>query len=96
MFDQGLIGLFLYAAFDGGVFLSRSLRRNPLFSCGLVAVWGFSLSLSLYTHKQYLNVFMMCAMSFTPPEMADLQKGGTLLSQPFLPSREPLRKEEGD
>lgn len=96
LFDQGLIGLFLYAALMGACFF-RNLRRNPLFSCGLVAVWGFSLSLSLYTHKQYLNVFMMCAMSFAPPEETDCQQTGASLPQRSPPlDGEVLRREEED
>ncbi len=65
LFDQGLIGLILYTSLMGACFF-RNIKENPLFSCAIVAIFVFSLSLSFYTHKQYLNVFMMCAMNFQP------------------------------
>lgn len=65
LFDQGLIGLLLYTSLMASSFF-RNIKNNPLFSCAIVAIFAFSLSLSFYTHKQYLNVFMMCAMNFRP------------------------------
>ena len=64
LFDQGLLGLFFYAALMGAC-LFRNVRKQPLFACGLIATLVCSFSLSFYTNKPYLNVFMMCCMTFS-------------------------------
>ena len=64
LFDQGLLGLFFYAALMGAC-LFRNVRKQPLFACGLIATLVCSFPLSFYTNKPYLNVFMMCCMTFS-------------------------------
>ena len=61
--DQGLIGIILFAF---GVFacLIRPLKTERVYSCAFFALMAFSMSLTFYVFKPYLNIMMMCAMSF--------------------------------
>lgn len=61
--DQGLIGFILFAF---GVFacLIRPLKTEKVYSCAFFALMAFSMSLTFYVFKPYLNIMMMCAMSF--------------------------------
>lgn len=61
--DEGLIGLILFVA-SLGVCIFRLIKKQPMFSCAMISILGFSVSLSFYTFKPYLNIMMMCAMSF--------------------------------
>ena len=61
--DEGLIGLLLFVA-SIAVCIFRYIRRQPLFACAMISILGFAVSLSFYTFKPYLNIMMMCAMSF--------------------------------
>ena len=61
--DEGLIGVILFTASVAACIL-RNIRRRPLYACAMVALIGFALSLSFYVFKPYLNIMMMCAMSF--------------------------------
>ena len=81
LFDQGLIGLLLYTGLLGSCFF-RNIKNNPLFSCAIVAIFVFSMSLSFYTHKQYLNIFMMCAMNFQPSVEPTAKKASTVQNPP--------------
>ena len=67
--DQGLIGLLLFLAI-AALCLIRNRGRQSLYSCAFVAIMAFSMSLTFYVFKPYLNIMMMCAMTFeaTLPE----------------------------
>lgn len=67
--DQGLIGLLLFFAIIV-LCLLRNRGRQSLYSCAFVAILAFSMSLTFYVFKPYLNIMMMCAMTFdaTLPE----------------------------
>jgi len=61
--DQGLIGLLLFSV----VMLSCLMRpfgTDKIYSCAFFALMAFSMSLTFYVFKPYLNIMMMCAMSF--------------------------------
>ena len=62
--DQGILGIFIYLAFVAVCFL-RNWRKEPYYACAFVAVMAFSMSLTLYVFKPYMNIIIMCAMSFT-------------------------------
>ena len=60
--DQGLFGLLLFTL----VMLScliRPLNTDKIYSCGFFALMAFSMSLTFYVFKPYVNIMMMCAMS---------------------------------
>ena len=61
--DQGILGILIYIAFICVCFF-RNCRKAPYYSCAFVAVMAFSMSLTLYVFKPYMNIIMMCAMSF--------------------------------
>lgn len=61
--DQGLIGLLLFS-FVMISCLIRPLRTDKCYACAFFALMAFSMSLTFYVFKPYLNILMMCAMSF--------------------------------
>ena len=61
--DEGIIGLLLFLIVPVLCF-TRNLRENPLYSCAVAALAAFSVSLTFYVFKPYLNILIMCAMSF--------------------------------
>lgn len=61
--DQGLIGLILFL-FCVIACLWRTRRTEKAYMCAFLALMAFSMSLTFYVFKPYLNVMMMCAMSF--------------------------------
>jgi len=61
--DQGILGFIIFFAFICVCFF-RNIRKQPYYSCAFVAVLAFSMSLTLYVFKPYINIIMMCAMSF--------------------------------
>lgn len=60
--DEGIIGLLLFLAAIGACVL-RNIKREPLYACAFIALLAFSMSLTFYVFKPYLNVMMMCALS---------------------------------
>ena len=60
--DEGIIGLLLFTAVICGCVL-RNIGRKPLYACAFIALLAFSMSLTFYVFKPYLNVMMMCAVS---------------------------------
>ena len=61
--DQGLIGLLLFMIVVVAC-LMRPLGTDKIYSCAFFALMAFSMSLTFYVFKPYLNIMMMCAMSF--------------------------------
>ena len=61
--DQGLIGLILFL-FCIMACIKRPLRTEKAYTCGFIALMVFAMSLTFYVFKPYLNIMMMCAMSF--------------------------------
>lgn len=61
--DQGLIGLVLFTFVIGACFI-RNFKRQPLYMCAFLSVMVFSLSLTFYVFKPYINIMIMCAMTF--------------------------------
>lgn len=61
--DEGLIGVILFAA-SVAACIFRNIKQQPLYACAMIALIGFAMSLSFYVFKPYLNIMMMCAMSF--------------------------------
>ncbi len=61
--DQGVLGLLLFFALICTCFF-RNWRREPYYACAFVAVMAFSMSLTLYVFKPYINIIIMCAMNF--------------------------------
>lgn len=62
-FDQGIFGLAFYLA-TYAVCIGRNIKKNPFCAAAIVAMFGFSMSLTMYTLKPYINILMMCAMCF--------------------------------
>lgn len=62
-FDQGIFGLAFYIA-TYAVCIGRNIKKNPFYAAAMVAIFGFSMSLTMYTLKPYINILMMCAMCF--------------------------------
>ena len=61
--DQGLIGIILFViCIFSCVF--RTWRIEKIYTCAFLALMAFSMSLTFYVFKPYLNIMMMCAMSF--------------------------------
>ncbi|MBO4343613.1 MAG: O-antigen ligase family protein [Clostridia bacterium] len=75
--DQGLIGLLLFL-FVAAFCLIKPWKTERVYSCAFISLLAFSMSLTFYTFKPYLNIMMMCAMSFED----------TVLSQTKLQERE--------
>ena len=65
--DQGIIGLSLFLLFVALCFF-RNIRKNPEFACAFAAVMALSLSLTFYVFKPYINIVIMCAMTFEDEE----------------------------
>ena len=61
--DQGILGMLLFVALIMVCFF-RNVRKNPFYACAFVAVMAFSMSLTLYVFKPYINIIIMCAMNF--------------------------------
>ncbi len=61
--DEGLIGLILFLAVIISC-LVRTVKKEPLYASAMTALLAFSMSLTFYVFKPYLNIMMMCAMSF--------------------------------
>ena len=76
--DEGIIGLLLFLAV---IFLciARNYNKDPVYMAGMTALLAFSMSLTFYVFKPYLNIMMMCALSFY----------GTLPQDRFLAKRKP-------
>lgn len=60
--DQGLLGLMLFIALIFTCFFRNWIKR-PYYACAFAAVMVFSLSLTLYIFKPYINIIIMCALS---------------------------------
>lgn len=60
--DEGIIGLLLFLATIGACVL-RNIKKEPLYACAFIALLAFSMSLTFYVFKPYLNIMMMCALS---------------------------------
>ena len=61
--DQGLIGLLIFSVVMFAC-LFRPFSTDKIYSCAFFALMAFSMSLTFYVFKPYLNIMMMCAMSF--------------------------------
>lgn len=61
--DQGIIGIILFLTVVVSCLL-RPFSTDKAYSCAFVALMAFSMSLTFYVFKPYLNIMMMCAMSF--------------------------------
>lgn len=61
--DQGMVGLMLFTLFAALCFF-RNIRKNPEFACAFAAVMALSFSLTFYVFKPYINIVIMCAMTF--------------------------------
>lgn len=61
--DEGICGLVLFVL-AMLLCITRNLKRNPVYSAAMLALVAFSMSLSFYVFKPYLNIMMMSAMSF--------------------------------
>lgn len=61
-FDQGLIGLFFYLATFAACIL-KTIKKQPFYSSAMFAMMAFSMSLTMYVFKPYINVIMMCALN---------------------------------
>ena len=76
--DEGLIGLLLFMTVII-LCIIRNIKKEPVYMAGTIALLAFSMSLTFYVFKPYLNIVMMCAMSFegTLPEdrLGKLSKG---------------------
>ena len=79
--DQGMIGLLLFLILIAACF-GRNAVRQPLYACALTAIMAFAMSLTFYIFKPYLNIMMMCAMTFedTLPEHGLTNRGEESLS----------------
>lgn len=62
-FDQGIFGLSFYIATYAAC-IGRNIKKNPYYAAAMVAIFGFSISLTMYVLKPYINILMMCAMCF--------------------------------
>ena len=71
--DQGLIGiiLFIFCIFSC---IWRTWRIEKMYTCAFLALMAFSMSLTFYVFKPYLNIMMMCAMSFEGQLPEDILK----------------------
>lgn len=61
--DEGLIGMLLFLAVIISCLL-RNYKKAPVYACAFTALLAFSMSLTFYVFKPYINIMMMCAMSF--------------------------------
>ena len=60
--DQGLLGLFLFLLVMLACFM-KPRNTDKLYGCAFLALMAFSMSLTFYVFKPYLNIMMMCAIS---------------------------------
>lgn len=74
--DQGILGLLLFMIVTV-LCITRNIKKEPAYSSAILALLAFSMSLSFYVFKPYLNIMMMCAMSFegTLPEQLIINSG---------------------
>lgn len=81
--DQGLIGLLLMTA-AWAACLIRPRHFDISYSCAFIAIMVFSVSLSFYVFKPYINIMIMCAMSFEgqlPEDTLKAQKGENVYAE---------------
>lgn len=69
--DEGMIGLVLFVTVIA-LCIFRTIKREPHYAAGMVSLLAFSMSLTFYVFKPYLNIMMLCAMSFE--DMPHLRK----------------------
>lgn len=67
-FDQGIIGLSLYLASLSACVL-RNIKKKPFYACAMLAIIAFSMSLTMYVLKPYINVLMMCSLNIDENEI---------------------------
>ncbi|HAL63462.1 MAG TPA: hypothetical protein DCO93_03340 [Clostridiales bacterium] len=67
--DQGLLGLLLFVLVMIAC-LMRPKSTDKLYACAFLALMAFSMSLTFYVFKPYINIMIMCAISIegTLPE----------------------------
>lgn len=70
--DEGICGLVLFVL-AMLLCITRNWKKEPLYSSAMIALVAFSMSLSFYVFKPYLNIMMMSAMSFDGELAADRQ-----------------------
>ncbi|MCD8390845.1 MAG: O-antigen ligase family protein [Firmicutes bacterium] len=68
--DHGMIGLMIFMFLIFGCVI-RQWKNHPVYTCAYVAVMAFSMSLSLHVFKPYINIIMMCAMTFEGETVQD-------------------------
>ena len=73
--DQGIIGTLLFIAVIL-VCVFRNWRKNPYYTCAFISVMAFSMSLTLYVFKPYINIIIMCAMNFEAINQIHISKKG--------------------
>ncbi|MBP5246193.1 MAG: O-antigen ligase family protein [Clostridia bacterium] len=61
--DQGLIGLLLFL-FVMAACIIKPWMTERVYACAFISLIAFSMSLTFYTFKPYINIMMMCAMGF--------------------------------
>lgn len=61
--DQGLLGLLLFLILCAACVI-RPRKYDITYSCAFISIMVFSLSLSFYVFKPYINIMIMCALSF--------------------------------
>lgn len=62
--DQGVLGLSVFLILIC-VCIFRNIKREPYISASFISVMAFSVSLTMYVFKPYINILMMCAMTFS-------------------------------
>lgn len=79
--DEGLAGLCLFLVCIV-LCLVRNIKKDALYACAMISLLVFSMSLSFYVFKPYLNIMIMCATSFagTLPQdrITAVRNGGTV------------------
>ncbi len=65
--DQGIIGLAMFSLIILSCFF-RNVKKQPYYACAFVAIMSFSMSLTMYVFKPYINIIMMCALTFIKNE----------------------------
>lgn len=63
LFDQGIIGVVIYINLIL-VMLFKSIRHNKVAFAALCSILAFSMSLTFYTFKPMINIFMMATLYF--------------------------------
>ena len=59
--DQGLLGLLLFMTVIV-LCITRNIKKEPAYSSAVLALLAFSMSLSFYVFKPYLNIMMMLSL----------------------------------